>query len=97
VLAAFLPRLIGLPGFVMLAVGGFAIAGRIPDAVQIIATTVAAAGVLVLVQPTLRLRALPAEAKQAVAETPVHDWLKLSMPFLFIAVCFGLLPHCDLL
>ena len=52
VLAAFLPRLIGLPGFVMLAVGGFAIAGRIPDAVQIIATTVAAAGVLVLVQAT---------------------------------------------
>ena len=97
VLAAFLPRFIGLPGFVMLAVGGFAIAGRIPDAVQIIAATVAAAGVLVLAQATLLLRALPAEAKQAAAETPVHDWLKLAMPFLFIAVCFGLLTHCDLL
>ena len=97
VLAAFLPRFIGLPGFVMLAVGGFVIAGRVPDAVQIIAATVAAAGVLVLAQATLLLRALPAEAKRAHAETPVHEWLKLAMPFLFIAVCFGLLTHCDLL
>jgi O-antigen/teichoic acid export membrane protein len=97
VLAAFLPRFIGLPGFVMLAVGGFVIAGRVPDAVQIIAATVAAAGVLLLAQAMLLLRALPAEAKRAHAETPVHEWLKLAMPFLFIAVCFGLLTHCDLL
>jgi O-antigen/teichoic acid export membrane protein len=97
VFAAFLPRFIGLPGFVILAVGGFAIAGKIADAVHIIAATVAAAGVLVLAQATLLLRALPAEAREAAAKTPVRDWLKLAMPFLFIAICFGLLTHCDLL
>jgi O-antigen/teichoic acid export membrane protein len=97
VLIAFLPRLIGLPGVVILAVGGFAIAGKIPDATEILVVTVAAAAVLVLIQATSLVRGLPAEAKRIVAVSPVREWLNLSLPFLFIAVCFGLLTHCDLL
>lgn len=43
VFAAFLPRYIGLPALVLLAVGGFAMLGRAPDAEHLVAATVAAA------------------------------------------------------
>lgn len=97
VLVAFLPRAIGLPMAVLLAVAAFFAAGKRPDAVQLIAVVVAAAGVLALLQTGVLIRRLPEQACSASSESPLREWLRLSMPLLFIAVCYGLLTHCDLL
>ena len=43
------------------------------------------------------LRHLPVDASAATTASPLGDWMRLSMPLLFIAVCYGLLTHCDLL
>lgn len=94
---AFLPRLIGLPGAVLLTVGGFALAGKTPDAIHILVVTVAATAALVGVQAMLLARAMPTEAKRCIAKGATRDWLAQAMPLLFITLCFGLLTHCDLL
>jgi O-antigen/teichoic acid export membrane protein len=82
---------------VLLAVGGFAMLGRAPDAAHLVAATVAACGLLALIQGAALTLRLPAPARQVPAESPLRDWLRLSAPLLFIAVCYGLLTHCDLL
>ncbi|MBK8176686.1 MAG: oligosaccharide flippase family protein [Rhodospirillales bacterium] len=97
VFAAFLPRYIGLPALVLLAVGAIVVYGRTPDAALLVMVTVSAAAVLAIVQGVTLIRELPAEARRVRSISPVGDWMRLSMPFLFIAVCFGLLTHCDLL
>ena len=97
VLVAFLPRAIGLPVAVLLAIAVFLALGQRPDALQLIAVAVAAAAVLGLVQTVMLIRRLPAEASAAITASPLGDWMRLSMPLLFIAVCYGLLTHCDLL
>jgi O-antigen/teichoic acid export membrane protein len=97
VFTAFLPRYIGLPLLVMLAVAGFIAAGSPPDAAHLMVATIAAGGVLMVVQALALLRGLPAEAKRATAESPVRAWLRLSTPLLFINICYALLTHCDLL
>jgi O-antigen/teichoic acid export membrane protein len=97
VLVAFLPRYIGLPGLVLLAAGVMIFSGRTLDARWLVAITLGAALVLMVVQAILLVRDLPAPARAAAAEAPAPAWMKLAMPLLFIAVCFGLLTHCDLL
>lgn len=97
-LLAFLPRTIGLPTLVLLAVAVMLAAGVVPVATTLVAVTVAAAAALALLQWLLLVRrALPPDARGVDAATPLRDWLRLALPCLFIAVCFGLLTHCDLL
>jgi O-antigen/teichoic acid export membrane protein len=97
-LLAFLPRTIGLPMLVLLAVTVMLATGVVPVATTLVAVTIAAAGALGLVQwLLLACRALPSAACGIKAATPLRDWLRLALPCLFIAVCFGLLTHCDLL
>ena len=97
-LLAFLPRTIGLPTLVLLAVAAMLVAGVVPVATTLVAVTIAAAGALALLQWLLLVRrALPTKARGLKAAVPLRSWLRLALPCLFIAVCFGLLTHCDLL
>jgi O-antigen/teichoic acid export membrane protein len=97
VFAAFLPRSIGLPVLILLAVAALMLAGRTPDAMQLIVATLVAGALLAVVQLAILLRRLPAAAAEVRSATPVREWLRLSMPLLFITACYGLLTHCDLL
>lgn len=97
VMTAFLPRYIGMPAIVLTAVGAIVLSGGVPDATRLIEITIGAGALLVLVQGVLLLRDLPAEAKGISSVAPTAEWMRLSLPLLFIAVCFGLLTHCDLL
>jgi O-antigen/teichoic acid export membrane protein len=97
-LLAFLPRTIGLPLVVLLATGAMVLLGAPPAATALVAVTVVAAGGLAFIQwLMLARRALPPHAGGVKAAFPLRSWLTLALPCLFIAVCYGLLTHCDLL
>ncbi len=97
-LLAFLPRTIGLPLLVLVAVGVMVLLDTPPSATTLVAVTIAAAGFLALLQWLLLMRrALPPDVGQVKAAVPLGSWLRLAMPCLFIAICYGLLTHCDLL
>ena len=97
-LLAFLPRTIGLPTLVLLAIAAMVVAGIVPVATALVAVTIVAAGALALLQwLVLVRRALPPQVCGVEAAVPLRSWLRLALPCLFIAVCFGLLTHCDLL
>lgn len=97
VFAAFLPRSICLPLLVLLAIAAMIASGRTPDATDLIIATFTAGALLAVGQLLVLRRGLPPGPAQAVAVSPVGEWLRLSMPLLFINVCYGLLTHCDLL